>query len=223
MVKGGEETKKRKFSGFNKDISLPNRIIEYIRTKWKRILLVFASIFLVAVLIFAYRVYNAGLEAEASGMVSKIIANYKQNPDDIKPFELIMNKYGGTNGARLAKLYIGHILYRTGKSGKAEIAYGELVEDSDTPVTVRSEAILGQVHSLVNLKKCEKAQATIKKFTRTGNIQEQQGLIAIGRCYELKGNKNLAIEKYQEFAGKYPQSPLLTSSLRSKINKVPKK
>ena len=223
MVKAGRETGKHRFLGAVGELPFSHRLNVFIRDNWKRIATVVACIFVVIVMILGYRFYNAKLEAEASGLVSKAIGNYKQNQTSTSQFESIRDKYSGTNGARLAHLYIGHILYQKGELEKAEYAFEELVKDTNTPTNVRAEANLGLVYSLVKNGKCEKAQRAIEKRDEKGSIQEQQGLLAVARCFELKGNKVKAIEKYQEFAGKYPQSPFLTSNIKSKISNTVKK
>ncbi len=204
-------------------ITLSVRTIEYVRANWKWVSTAAACVLVVIVLVFAYRFYRAGVEAAASGMISEAIAGFEQNPTDSKPFERVLRVYGGTKGARLARLYLGHTLYRKGELDKASGAYGVLAADSSAQESVRTGAILGQGYSLVDLKKCQEAQIAFGRLSSKADIPKQQALLAIGQCYELKGDKAAAIEKYREFAGKYPQSSFLTPALRARIQESPKK
>ena len=204
-------------------ITLSARTMEYVRANWKWVSTAAACLLVVIVLVFAYRFYRAGVEATASGMVSEAIAGFEQNSTDSKPFERVLRMYGGTKGARLARLYLGHTLYQKGELDKASEAYGVLAADSGAQESVRTEAILGQGYSLVGLKKCREAQITFDRLSPKAETPKQQALLAIGQCHELNGDKTAAIEKYREFAGKYPQSPFLTPALRARIQKSPKK
>ncbi len=213
---------RRKLKQPDEFITWMGKAWKYVQAHWKRVASVAGGILLLIILISVYRMHRARQETRAASMVAEAIEGFSNDPSQAAPFERIQKEFSGTQGARLARLYLGHVLYRKGEADKAAEAYGALADDSTTREPVRSQAILGRGYALVALKRCNDAESAFKKLPSSSALGQQEAFLAIGRCYELKGDRAAAIKRYQEFAGKFPQSPFLTDALRSKIKSFKK-
>ena len=217
MARGAGKIDRRKLRRPDEFITRSAKMIEYVQVNKKKVLLIAGGVLLVFLAVFAYRMYRGGQEDRASSLVSMAIEGFGKNPTNSAPFERIIHSYSGTKGAHLAGLYLAHSLYRKGEAERAAKAYQKLTEDSAAPELLRTEAILGQGYALVTLKRCKEAESAFKQTPENASFAQQQAQLAIGQCYELKGDPHEAVKRFQEFAGRFPQSPLLTEALRRKI------
>lgn len=223
MARGTGRIDRRKLKQPDEFITWSAKVFQHVRANRMRVSFIAGGVLLVIIIVFAYRMYRVQRETRASSMVSMAIAGFADDPTNSAPFERIIKDRSGTRGARLAGLYLAHSLYRKGEIERAAKAYRTITEDSAATELIRTEAILGRGYSLVALKRCEEAEAALKAVTVKSSLIQQRAYLAIGRCYELKGDSREAIKRFQEFAGRFPQSPFLTEALRRKIGVSDKK
>jgi TolA-binding protein len=115
---------------------------------------------------------------------------------------------------------LGHAQYRKGDAEKAAATYGVLAQDASVQEPVRTLAILGQGYALVTLRRCQEAETTFGLLGSGSPLAQQEAFLAIGRCFELKGDQKAALNRYEDFAAKYPSSPLLSEPLKEKIQSM---
>ncbi|MDP7385259.1 MAG: tetratricopeptide repeat protein, partial [Nitrospinota bacterium] len=208
MARGAGKIDRRALRRPDEFITRSAKVIKYVQVNKKKVLLIVGGVLVVFVAVFAYRMYQGGQEARASSLVSMAIEGFGKYPTNSAPFERIIHGYSGTRGARLAGLYLAHSLHRKGEAERAAKAYQKLTEDSAAPELLRTEAILGRGYAFVTLKRCKEAESAFKQTPAKAGLAQQQAQLAIGQCYELKGEPHEALKHFQEFAGRFPQSPL---------------
>lgn len=219
MAKQTPKIDRHKLKAPDEFITFTAKSWEYIRTHRNLVASAAGGVLLILILVQGYRIYRSGQEEHAASLATEAIESFEKDPSQTAPFERILRDFPGSRGARLARLYLGHALYRKGEAEKAREVYGSLVEDSSTPEPIRSLATLGNGYALVALKRCEEAASVFGKLpASSGFLAQQEAFLAVGRCHEIKGDDKAALARYEEFAGKFPQSPYLTDALRLKIN-----
>ena len=223
MARGAGKIDRRKLRAPDEFTTRSAQVIQYVQAHRKKVSFIAGGVLLVIIAIFAYRMYQDGQEARASSLVSMAMEGFGKDPKNGALFERIARDYPGTKGGRLAALYLAHSLYRQGRNEEAAKAYQKLAEDSAAPELLRTEAILGRGYALVTLKRCEEAESAFKQTPAKASFAQQQAQLAIGQCYELKGDSREALKHFQEFAGRFPESPFLTEMLRQKIGMAEKK
>ncbi|MFQ5911646.1 MAG: tol-pal system YbgF family protein [Nitrospinota bacterium] len=220
MAKDKKRIDRRKLKQPDEFITWTARVWRYTQTHRKRVASVAGAVLLLVILISAYWIYRERRETRAALLASEALAGFAEDPTQPALFERILRDYPGTKGARLAQLYLGHVLYRKGEADRAAKVYGAVTEDSSAPESIRSQAILGQGYSLVILKRCEEAESAFGRVPASSSLAKQEAFLAVGRCYEHKGDRGAAVRRYQEFARRFPRSPFLTQALRSRINSL---
>ncbi|MFQ5693649.1 MAG: tetratricopeptide repeat protein [Nitrospinota bacterium] len=208
---------RRKLKQPDEFITLTSRAIKYVQIHRARVVAAVVGVLLIVVLVVAYRQYRTRQEDKAAVLVSQATEAFAKDPTQSAPFERVLRAYPGTQGARLARLYLGHVFYRRGEADKAAKVYGALVEDSATQEPILSRAILGQGYALIALKRCEEAETAFGRLSSAQPLSQQEAFLAVGRCFELRGDRQAAFERYRQFAQKFPASPFLTEAFRSRI------
>ncbi len=217
MARQTTKIDRRKLRQPDEFISWTTRTWTYVQTNWKLVTSVAGAIILIVLLVAAYRAYRQRQEARAAVLVSEAISLFAKDPSQTKPLEDILQNFPGTKSANLARLYLGHAQYKKGEIEKAATTYGVLVQDGSVQEPIRSLAILGQGYAQVALHRCQEAESTFGRLGSASSLAQQEAFLAIGRCFELKGDMKAALKRYEDFALRFPTSPLLSEPLKEKI------
>jgi hypothetical protein len=211
---------RRKLRQPDEFISWTTRTWTYVQTNWKMVASVAGAIILIVILAAAYRVYRQQQEARAAVLVSEAISSFAKDISQTEALDRILQDFPGTKSAKLARLYLGHAQYRKGDTEKAATTYGVLARDASVQEPVRSLAILSQGYALVTLRRCQEAETTFGLLGSASPLAQQEAFLAIGRCFELKGDLKAAFKRYEDFASRFPSSPLLSEPLKEKIQSM---
>jgi tetratricopeptide (TPR) repeat protein len=122
-------------------------------------------------------------------------------------FLKVINKYGGTNAAKLAGFYAGNCYLKLGDFNNA-VKYLKDFSSSDKLVQIRAYGGLADAYSELNKK--EDAAEQYKKagtYFDKDDLLSPEYLFRAGYLYESLGKTQEAIDMYQAIKNKYPNTP----------------
>jgi TolA-binding protein len=123
----------------------------------------------------------------------------------------IVERWPGSEAARIASVYVGHSYLRLADYGKAASAYGEFLRSGrgDEQDYLRQLALLklGEAE-----EHASGASEALKHYSQAAELPgpyASEALLAKARLLESIGKKAEATETYRSFATRYPQSPFV--------------
>ena len=150
--------------------------------------------------LFAQQQYEAALNGDKTGYIG---------------FLKVIDQYGCTDAANLAKLYAGLCYANLGKWNEA----AELIDDysagDDAMVSPAAEAALGNVYEHIN--KIDDAVSCLKKAAKMADKKVENGhsvslapqfLLQAGILLESQGKTSEALEIYEKIKKDYVNSPV---------------
>ena len=181
----------------------------------KQILITLGSIIVIVGGWLAYQSYVvAPKEAQAADAIYKAEANFDKDSLQAalkgdangKGFLYIINNYGGTKSANLAKYYAGICYLRTGDFNNA-VKYLEDFSTDAKQIQMMAYGALGDAYGELN--KNDDAVKYYKKAAETFKEDEPNAseyLFRAGLKLELTGKTKEAVDVYKQLKEKFPQT-----------------
>jgi len=197
------------------DVQL-NKGEAFIEKNWKKIAAVLGVIIVIVAGVYIYKNYMADKELSAQKAIAAAQTAFAQqqyeqalNGDgNTKGFLKIIDEFGGTQTANLAKLYAGLAFAKTDKVDEA-IKYLEdfSVQDDDI-ISPAAIAALGNLY--VQKGENEKGISTLIKAANKADNDAVSPvfLLQAGEVYESLGQNDKALELYNKIKKQYFRSPL---------------
>jgi tetratricopeptide (TPR) repeat protein len=122
-------------------------------------------------------------------------------------------KISGNNNvnAAMAELYIGNILYEQGKFEEALGHFEKVSRLSAAPElsSIRGLGQQGKAYAEMALKRIDKAE---QAFQGMGELYQDLSLLELGRLHLLQGDREQAIQKFEELISEFPDSPWVSTA-----------
>ena len=132
---------------------------------------------------------------------------YNEALDTVK---VIIDRYSGTDAAKIAKYLLGHINYAFGYLDSAIMAYEDFLKEENPDSDLAAAALFGIGVCYEDKGQYKKAieyyQKVLKNYPHFFRADEV--LFSIARCYDVMGDLTSAIKYYQEVLDKYPDTQL---------------
>lgn len=198
------------------DVQL-NKSEAFIEKNLKPILIGLVAVIVVVVGFFVYRNHMEGVESEAQNAISRSQMAFAQeqyeqalNGDGAnqKGFLKIIDEYSGTKTANLAKLYSAICYANLGKTDEAIKYFEDFSSKDDQMVSPSAQAALGNCY--VEKGDKEKGAGMLESAAKSADNDAISPvfLLQAGEVYESLGQKEKALELYQQIKDKYFRSPL---------------
>lgn len=200
----------------------------FIEKHWKAIVAVLLAVIVVVAGIFIYRRYMAGVEADAQNAIAK-----SQQAFSAEQFEVALNgdstgsmgflkvidEFGGTKTANLARLYAAISYAKLGKTDDAIAMFEKFDSKGDQMVSPAAKAALGNCYIQKGDK--EKGAGLLVEAAKDADNDaiSPLALFQAGEVYESLGQKDKALELYQQIKDKYFRSAL-TNDIDKYIERV---
>ncbi len=187
---------------------------------------VFATIIVIAIVattsIFLYRNHLDDIELEAqaklypvkkafiesTSKIKKDETNWLSKAEkDIQSLEKIATELKDSNAAHEAFMTLGNTFFEHANYEKAAENYTKASSVSKKP-TLQLAALLQAAYSFESNKKYDQAIPLLEKISKNTEVKalKAEGLISLGRNYELSGNQNKALEAYESYKKEFPNS-----------------
>jgi tetratricopeptide (TPR) repeat protein len=218
MAKG--KPTRRELKAPDEFISHAARAIQYAQAHRRLVSVSLAAALVLGGILWAYLSYRSARDRRAAEELVVLL----QGPHEAAPFQKFLETYEGTSSAPPAWLYLAHAQYSKGDFAASLESYDRAAASRGSSAYLRQGALLGKAYSLVGLKQCEKAETFFRQFINLpGPLPKDDALLAMARCQEEARNSRAALDRYDEFLAKYPNSPLMTEGLRANVERLRKK
>lgn len=197
------------------DVQL-NKSEAFIEKNWKKIAAVLGVVIVVVAGVYLYKNYMAGKELEAQKAIASAQTAFAQQQyeqalkgdGNSKGLLKIIDEFGGTKTANLAKLYAGLAYAKTDKVDDAIKMLEDFSAQDDDMVSPAAIAALGNLY--VKKGDNEKGLKTLIKAADEANNDAVSPvfLLQAGEVYESMGQNEKAVELYQKIKKQYFRSPL---------------
>jgi tetratricopeptide (TPR) repeat protein len=176
-------------------------VIGYISEYWRRILIGVAivSLFLVTAGVIFY--YKNKIDIKVCGELARATDLYHKDQlgSGKEQYQQIIKKFPRNGQVWWARLYLAHIYFQERDFEKATELYQEVIDQApDDNHLVKGIAMLDLASTYEEWDKIDQA---IKIYTELSELEDaffqQQSYIALGRCYEYKGDKEKALLYYK--------------------------
>jgi len=118
--------------------------------------------------------------------------------------ELVEN-YGGTPAGQQGRLLLGQIYYQQGKAEDALKQYEAFLEEGSDLPELLSMAWEGEAYARESLGDCEGAIPCYENLLKLKlDYVKPWALLGLGRCYEVTGRTEKALDAYRRFLADYP-------------------
>lgn len=189
----------------------------FIEKHWKTIVAVLLAVIVVVAGIFIYRKYMAGVEADAQNAIAKSQQAFSAEQYDVAlngdstgalGFLQVIDQFGGTKTANLARLYAAICYANIGQTDNAIEMFEKFDGKDDQMVSPAAKAALGNCYVQKGDKE-KGAEMLVKAAKEADNDAiSPLALFQAGEVYESLGQKEKALELYQEIKDKYFRSAL---------------
>ncbi len=209
-----KKIKKKRLKEADEFVTTSGKIILYISSNWKVILLGGIGLLLILLVSIGIAYNNKRIYARAFEELHKasvlLQSENREENNDVKEkvseiYEEIIKKYPKTRAAAYARLYLGHIYYEKGLYDKAIDVYSDV--ENRWGGILREEAWDGLGYSYERLEKYKEAIDIYNEIVKgQGSMPKGEYYISLGRCYEEIKDKEGASRAYTEFIERYPDS-----------------
>ena len=180
----------------------------FIEKNWKNIAIVLGAVIVIVAGVYAYKHYMAGKELDAQKAIVGAQTAFAQQQyeqslkgeGNVKGFLKIIDEFGGTETANVAKLYAGLAYAKTDKVDEAIKMLEDFSAQDDDMVSPAAIAALGNLY----VKKGDNE----KGIKTLNDAVSPVFLLQAGEVYESLGQNEKALELYNKIKKQYFRSPL---------------
>lgn len=177
-----------------------------------------AALVLLALAVVAYAFYLNQQQEEAVVLLGTPVRAYEagnyqaalEGTEGAPGLLAIIDEYGGTEAANLARFYAADALYRTGELDQAL----ELFQDYDREENfIGASALAGEAAIYESRGDFDRAAEYYRRAALLfeNELTTPQYLLNAGRAYEAAGDYAAAIAAYEEVRDRFPESPPATA------------
>ncbi|MGD9301692.1 MAG: tetratricopeptide repeat protein [Desulfobacterales bacterium] len=167
------------------------------------------------IIISGMRFFSVRAENKASALLESSLIEYNSLRTDKKPdavydavsggFQNILQKYGGNNTGKIARLIYANICYDAGKYEQAIKLYNVSLKDFEKHPMVHSQILTSLGYAYEQQKDYSTAVGYFEKISSApGKILKDEALYHLGRLYEKLGQPEKSREAYQKLISDYP-------------------
>jgi len=174
------------------------------------------GIILALVIIFSgIRFFSIRAENTAAALLEGSLVEYNSLKTDKKPdavydavsggFQHILQKYGGKNSGKIARLIYANICYDAGKYEQAINLYNTSLEDFEAHPMIHSQILSSLGYTYEQQEQYSAAAGYFEKIsTSPEQIQRAEALFHLGRLYNKLGQPEKSKEAYQKILSDHP-------------------
>jgi len=215
MAKKQKKNRKALLKEPDEFISLSGKLIGF-AVAYKNQLTYGLGIILALVIIFSgIHFFSTRAEKTASALLDSSLVEYNSLRADKKPdavydavsggFQNILQKYGGKNTAKIARLIFANICYDAGKYEQAIGLYNTSLKDFETYPLIHSQILSSLGYAYEQQKEYLTAVGYFEKISSSpGQNQKDEALYQIGRLYKKLGQPEKSQAAYQKILSDYP-------------------
>ena len=215
MAKKRKKTRKELLKEPDEFMTLSGKLIGFAVT-YKIHLTIGLGIVLALVIIFSgIRFFSIRAENKAAALLESSLIEYNSLKTDKQPatvynavsggFQDILQKYGGKNSGKIARLIYANICYDAGKYEQAINLYNTSLKDFEAHPMIHSQILSSLGYAYEQQKQYSAAVGYFEKIsTSPEQIQRGEALYHLGRLYNKLGQPGKSKDAYQKIISDHP-------------------
>lgn len=215
MAKKRKKTRKELLKEPDEFITLTGKLIRFAVDHKTQLTYGLGIVLALVIIISGIRFFSIRAEIKAAAMFDHSLAEYDNLKNQKSPGELysavsggfqnIVQKYGGKDSGKLARLVYANICYDAGRYKEAIELYEAALKDFETHAMIYSQIL----NNLGYAYEQQKDYATaVSYFEKTSEAPQQilrdEALFSLGRLYARLGQPEKSKAAYQKIVSDYP-------------------
>lgn len=188
------------------------RVTSFVREHVRQMVMAALAVVVILIVWFSIAHHRRETAEKAATLLGKADIEYWGGNYDsaINQYESLIERYGHTESAKLARFYLGNCYFFVGEFDQALKAYRRFLKGYDHDKALSASAMSGIAACYEQMGQYPKAA---EQYERCANRYSDlflapQFLINAGRCYQTAGEEAEAKYMYQQVIDFYPRSPL---------------
>ena len=226
MAKNKKFTRKQLLKEPDEFITTTGKLIRFARAYQKPLAYGVGALMVALLIIAGWRYYTATREKQAFASYEQAAGRYaaavntdgvqKAYADVQQDFDLILNKYAGTGGGKIARFAFANICYQAGEFDRAIDLFQQSLTDFGTDGFYRKRIISGIGYAQAGKKDLKAAAATFETLSSEPGMPDDETLFQLGRFYEALGEAEKSRDAFRKIITDHPNSvyiPMVTEKL----------
>ena len=215
MAKKRKKTRKELLKEPDEFITISGKMIQFATAHKTALTYAIAIIIGLAVIISGIRFFSIRAENKAAALLDNSLAKYqsleneKKRPDEVygavsSDFQLILEKYGGKESGKVARLTFANICYNAGKYEQAIDLYKKSLQDFEKHPLILNQVIGSLGYAWEQLKDYSTAVGYFEKLVSAPEpITRAEALYHLGWLYDKLGQTEKSQAAYNKILSEH--------------------
>jgi tetratricopeptide (TPR) repeat protein len=215
MAKKQKKTRKELLKEPDEFMTLSGKLIGFAVTYKTQLTYGLGIILALAIVFSGIRFFSIRAENKGAALLEGSLIEYNSLRTDKTPaavydavsggFQDILQKYGGKNSGKIARLIYANICYDAGKYEQAINLYNTSLKDFEAHPMIHSQILSSLGYAYEQQKQYSAAVGYFEKIsTSPEQIQRGEALFHLGRLYNKLGQPGKSKEAYQKILSDHP-------------------
>jgi tetratricopeptide (TPR) repeat protein len=215
MAKKRKKTRKELLKEPDEFMTLSGKLIGFAVTYKTQLTYGLGIILALAIVFSGIRFFSIRAENKAAALLEGSLIEYNSLRTAKKPaavydavsggFQDILQKYGGKDSGKIARLIYANICYDAGKYEQAVNLYNTSLKDFEAHPMIHSQILSSLGYAYEQQKQYSAAVGYFEKIsTSPEQIQRGEALFHLGRLYSKLGQPGKSKEAYQKILSDHP-------------------
>jgi tetratricopeptide (TPR) repeat protein len=215
MAKKQKKTRKELLKEPDEFMTLSGKLIGFTVTYKTQLTYGLGIILALAIVFSGIRFFSIRAENKAAALLEGSLIEYNSLRTDKTPaavydavsggFQDILQKYGGKNSGKIARLIYANICYDAGKYEQAINQYNTSLKDFEAHPMIHSQILSSLGYTYEQQKQYSAAVGYFEKISASPEqIQRGEALFHMGRLYNKLGQPGKSKEAYQKILSDHP-------------------
>jgi len=212
-----KKTRKQLIKEPDEFITFTGKAISFVTGYQKQISFMLCAIVAIALIFFGYRFFAQRAETKAFTRLGQIHSQYntlkKTSPGTAaysqvsEAFQIIIKKYGGNAGGKLARVIYANISFEAQQYEKAIALYKQSLKDFKDDKLIYNMILSNLGHAYQRVEDEQNAAAYFEKAaSATDSPIREDALFNLGLMYEKLGEATKSQKMFQEILNNHPDS-----------------
>jgi tetratricopeptide (TPR) repeat protein len=212
-----KKTRKQLIKEPDEFITFTGKAISFVTRYQKQISFMLCAIVAIALIFFGYRFFAQRAETKAFTRLGQIQSQYntlkKTSPGTAaysqvsEAFQIIIKKYGGNAGGKLARVIYANISFEAQQYEKAIALYKQSLKDFKDDKLIYNMILSNLGHAYQRVEDEQNAAAYFEKAaSATDSPIREDALFNLGLMYEKLGEATKSQKMFQEILNNHPDS-----------------
>ena len=220
MAKKRKKTRKELLKEPDEFITLSGKLIGFAAQYKTQLTYGLGIVLALVIIVSGIRFFSIRSENKASEMLDQSLTEYNRLMAENKPeevfaavsggFQNILQKYGGKENGKIARLIYANICYDTGKYPQAIDLYMQSLTDFEKHPMIHSQILNSLGYAYEQQQDYSTAVSYFEKVAAAADrTLRDEALYQMGRLYKKLGQAEKSRDAYQKILNEHPEFPFI--------------